>query len=125
MIRVSHVHCRPSLQPPATVPSIRIHRHPECARCARIARMHDRFDLLGRVETTTETPPTGPLRMGEIVVEDCATGHIAHGLDAFRLIVAAIPFYAPARLLLLSPRMRDRIVRDLAGCDDGACAVPE
>lgn len=100
-----------------------IYRHPDCARCARIARMHARFDWLGRVETTTATPPTGPLRMGEIVVEDRASGVVARGADAFRLITQAIPIYAPARLLLGIPGVRARIEREMGGCDDGACAV--
>ena len=85
--------------------------------------MHERFDWLGRVETTTATPSTGPLRMGEIVVEDRTTGRVARGVDAFRLIVRAIPLYAPARLLLPIPAVRARIERDMGGCADDACDV--
>ena len=102
---------------------ILIYRHPDCARCARIARTHHAFDLLGRVEDTTETPPTGPLRMGEIVVEDRASGKIERGAEAFRLIARAVPVYAPARLLLMLPWFRSYIEREMGGCDDGACEV--
>ncbi len=54
--------------------AIRLYRHPECERCAGYARMHHRFDWLGRFEDTTETPPTGPLRVGKIAVQDLRTG---------------------------------------------------
>jgi hypothetical protein len=36
---------------------IRIYRNPACARCARMARMHQRLDWLDRVEVTTQPPP--------------------------------------------------------------------
>lgn len=103
--------------------NIVIYRHPDCARCARIARAHHAFDLFGRIEDTTETPPTGPLRVGQIVVEDRETGVIKEGSEAFRLITTAVPFYAPARLLLRFPRFRSYIERELAGCEDGSCEV--
>lgn len=103
---------------------ILIYRHPDCAKCARIARTHHAFDLLGRVEDTTETPPTGPLRMGQIVVEDRASGRIEQGAEAFRLITRAVPFYAPARLLLKLPRFRSYIETEMGGCNGVACDVP-
>lgn len=102
---------------------ILIYRHPDCARCARIARVHHLFDLRGHVEDTTATPPTGPLRRGEIVVADRATGTIHAGAAAFDRICRAVPFYAPLRLLLRVPRFRARIERELSGCDDGSCGV--
>ena len=102
---------------------ILIHRHPDCARCARIARTHHAFDLFRNVADTTESPPTGALRMGEIVVQDRASGRIAQGAEAFLLITRAIPLYAPARLLLKLRTFRSYIEREMGGCDDGACAV--
>lgn len=102
---------------------ILIYRHPDCARCARIARTHHAFDLFGRVEDTTEAPPTGPLRMGEIVVQDRASGRIERGAEAFRLITRAVPLYAPARLLLGMSWFRAYIEREMGGCSDGACEV--
>lgn len=104
---------------------ILIYRHPDCARCARIVRTHHAFDLFGNVEDTTETPATGPLQRGEIVVQDRASGRIAQGAEAFRLITHAIPLYAPARLLLKLRKFRSYIERELGGCDDGACALQQ
>ena len=43
---------------------ITIYRHKDCARCAKISRVHTFFDWLGRVECSTEEAPSGPLRMG-------------------------------------------------------------
>jgi hypothetical protein len=105
------------------MPRIRIYRHPDCARCARIARMHDRLDWRGHIETTAATPRTGPLRMGEIVVEDLATGAIRRGAEAFDLICRQVPLYTPARWLLRVPAFRRRVEADLSGCADGACEV--
>lgn len=102
---------------------ILIFRHPDCDRCARIARTHQRFDLFGRISNTTETPPTGPLQMGEIVIEDRASGELKRGIKAFRLIVRAIPFYAPIRLLLRLPQFRAFIEREMGGCDGEACEI--
>lgn len=55
--------------------AVRLYRHPECERCAGYARMHHRFDWLGRFEDTTQTPPTGQLLVGEIAVQDLRTGN--------------------------------------------------
>jgi hypothetical protein len=104
--------------------AILIHRHPDCARCARIARAHHLFDWLDRVEDTTEPPRSGPLRMGEVIVEDLRTGGLHGGAEAFGLICRQIPLYAPARVLLRFPAFRRRVDLDMGGCDDGACGVP-
>ena len=47
-----------------------IHRHPDCARCARYARMHRRLDWLDRVDDSTRSPFERPMRIGEVVVGD-------------------------------------------------------
>ena len=105
------------------MPHIRIYRHPDCARCARLARIHHALDLFGRVESTTQTPPTGALRMGQIVVEDRASGVVESGVGAFRLMTRAIPFYAPGRLLLAFSGFRSFVEREMGGCADGACEI--
>lgn len=61
--------------------------------------------------------------MGEIVVEDRASGRIAQGVEAFRLIIQAVPVYAPAHLFLKLPWFRAYIEREMGGCDDGACEI--
>ena len=65
--------------------AIRLYRHPDCQRCAGYARMHHRFDWLGRFEDSTAAPPTGELRVGEIAVQDLQTGITLKGIACFRL----------------------------------------
>lgn len=101
--------------------AIRLFRNPNCAKCARIARLHEKFDWRDRLEVSTETPRTGPLRMGEIVIEDLAAGTISHGAEAFNLLCRHIPLYAPFRLLVGIPVFRRYIDREMSGCADSAC----
>ncbi len=49
---------------------IRVYRNPECAKCARFARVLPFVDWFHRVDASTETPRTGALRLGEIAVEE-------------------------------------------------------
>ena len=103
---------------------ITIYRNKDCARCAKIARMHKRFDWLDRVAVSTDLPPTGqPLRMGEIVVVDARSGEVAHGVEAVRAIFRQIPAYVPLRPFLRVPFIARRVDAEVRGCDDGACAV--
>lgn len=104
---------------------ILLYRHPDCARCARIARTHRLFDWRGRFADTTAVPPTGPLRLGEIVVEERATGRVLRGADALDRLCREIPAYAVLRPFLRMPAVRARVDREMAGCDSVACAAPE
>src|SRR5437870_4620358 len=61
---------------------IRVYRNPNCARCAKFAKVARFFDWLGRLDHFTEAPKTGPLRIGEVVVEDLSKGQIFRGADA-------------------------------------------
>ncbi len=103
---------------------ITVYRNPYCEKCRKFARMHQTFDWLHRVEMSTETPPTGPLQMGEIVVEDHKTGDIIRGVDAVRRIAREIPIYAPFRLLLRIPAVARYVDKDVRGCADGSCELP-
>ena len=60
-------------------------------------------DWFGKVDPSTDTPRTGPLRMGEVVVEDLSNGQIHRGADGIELIARNIPAYLPLRLLLKVP----------------------
>lgn len=103
---------------------IRIYRHPECRRCARIARTHHRLDWLDRIEDTTVPPPgRAPVRMGEIVVEDLRSGRLLEGLDALRAIWRQVPAYLPLLPLLAIPPLARRADADVRGCT-GACELP-
>ena len=104
---------------------IRIHRNPGCAKCARYACLHERLDWFGRVENSTAVPPTGPLAMGEVVVQDLRSGRVLQGVTAARRIAAEIPLYAPFRLLLRIPAIARAADREMSGCNDGsACELP-
>jgi hypothetical protein len=103
--------------------SIRIYRNPDCAKCARYAAAHRFFDWAGRVEISTQTPRTGALRLGEVVVETLDTGAILRGAEGFAEICRAIPLYAPLRILLRVPAFRALVDRDMRGCEDKACSV--
>jgi len=94
---------------------IRIYRNPDCARCAKIARFHKRLDWANRVELSVSTPRTGPLALGEIVVEDLSSGEMLVGFDAFAAICRAIPAYFPFRLLFGFHSFRQRVASEISG----------
>ena len=104
---------------------IRIYRNPDCAKCARYARLHERLDWLGRIENSTATPASGPLALGEVVVEDLVTGELLHGAAALAAICRQIPAYAPMRVLLKIPMARRAADKEMAGCNDGSCELPQ
>ena len=104
---------------------IRIYRNPACAKCARYARLHERLDWLDRIENSTATPASGSLAMGEVVVEDLATGALLHGAEAAKRIAREIPAYAPFRLLLKIPAVRRAADKEMTGCNDGSCELPQ
>ena len=105
--------------------AIRIYRNPDCAKCARYARMHERLDWLGRVKVSTGLPPGyRPLLPGEVVVQRLVDGELLHGAAAFAEICRQIPAYALLRPLLLIPALRRAVDREMAGCDGAACVLP-
>jgi hypothetical protein len=104
--------------------TIRVYRNPDCRRCARYARLGNVLDWRDRLETSTATPKTGPLRPGEIVVEELANGNFHRGAAALDLIARQIPLYAPIRLLLWFSSFRRYIDRELSGCDSATCEIP-
>jgi hypothetical protein len=107
------------------VKRLTIYRNKDCVRCARIARFHKLFDWLGRLESSTETPRTGPLRLGEIAVEDARTGEMIQGVEAVRAVFRQVPAYLPFLPLLYVPFIARKVDREVRGCDDGSCAVPQ
>jgi hypothetical protein len=102
---------------------ITVYRHKDCARCARIAHFHKLFDWLNRVHSSTDTPLTGPLRLGEIAVEDARTGEVTQGVAAVRKIFRQIPAYWVILPLLYIPFVARRVDQEVRGCADGSCAV--
>ena len=53
----------------------------------------ERFDWFGRYEDSTRSHPIGPLSLGEVVVQDLASGQIYPGVEGFRLLSQHIPAY--------------------------------
>jgi hypothetical protein len=103
--------------------TIRVYRHAGCATCARFARVAQFFDWLDRVVHSTETPKTGPLHLGEVVVEELSSGRILKGVEGMDLIWRNIPIYAPFRLLLMVPSFRRYLERHVGGFEDNASEV--
>jgi hypothetical protein len=100
-----------------------IYRHPECGKCARMARVHRLFDWFSRVAVVITTPPTGPLQMGEIIVEDLSTGRFLAGVEGLKLICRQIPLYWLLLPLLRIPAVRARADRETRGCTSGSCQI--
>lgn len=103
--------------------TVRLYRHPDCARCARFARWHRRLDWLRRFEDSTGLSPVGPLRMGEVVVLDLRHDTALHGADGFALLCRQIPAYWPLLPLLRIPALRRRVEREFTGCTDASCSL--
>jgi hypothetical protein len=102
---------------------IRVYRNPDCAKCARFAKVAQFLDWFDRVDLSTETPKIGPLRLGEVVVEELESGRIFGGARGMELIWQNIPAYAPFRLLLWLPAFRRYVEREVSGCDREADKV--
>jgi len=102
---------------------IRVYRNANCAKCARFAGILPFIDWFGRVDASTEAPNTGPLRLGEVVVEELASGRILGGANGIELISRHIPAYAPLRLLLRVPAFRSYVEQEVSGRDGDACVV--
>ena len=98
--------------------AIRLYRHPNCAKCARISKVHQFFDWRDRLEVSTATPKTGALRLGEIVIEDLASGRVFRGADAFALLCRTIPLYRPIGALLRLSSFRRYVDKEMSGCAD-------
>mgnify|MGYP001552041526 CR=1 FL=1 len=102
-----------------------IYRHPECRRCARFARVHHALDWLGRLATSTDVPPGGPLVPGRIAVVDLATRRRVGGAEAFALICRQVPAYWPLLALLGIPAARRRFAREFdPGATEGCQPAP-
>ncbi|PTY03858.1 hypothetical protein DB347_21795 [Opitutaceae bacterium EW11] len=85
--------------------------------------MHHAVDWFNRIADTTATPPTGPLRMGEIVVEDLRTHRTLQGAEALALVYRQAIAYWPLIPLLWVPAIRARLDREVRGCADGGCQI--
>jgi len=62
-----------------------------------------RLDWFRRIEFVADTPASGPVMPGAVVVQDLRTGAWYHGVEALRRICAEVPLYWPAGLLLSVP----------------------
>ena len=103
--------------------AIRLYRHADCAKCAGYARLHHRLDWLNRFEDSTGMSSVGPLRLGEVVVQDLRSGTTLRGAAGFTLLCRQIPAYWPLLPLLRIPAVRRRVEREFSGCTDNGCAL--
>lgn len=103
--------------------AIRVYRHAQCTKCARFAKVAHFFDWLDRVDLSTETPKTGQLRVGEVVVEELSDGCILKGAEGIERIWQNIPAFAPFRLLLRVPSFRRYVEKGVSGCEGDACEI--
>jgi hypothetical protein len=85
--------------------------------------MHHALDWFNRFEDSTATPPSGPVRMGQIVVQDLSTGVVHGGIECFRLLCRNIPAYWPIIPLTYFPLIRRMIENDIGGECGGACDI--
>jgi hypothetical protein len=68
-------------------------------------------------------PRTGPLRVGQIVVEDLRTGEILSGARAVEAIFRQVPAYWPVLPLLKIPFIRRKAAADADACKNDACST--
>jgi hypothetical protein len=105
--------------------TIRVHRNPDCPKCARYARWHLRLDWLDRVETSTATPQGhAPLRIGEVIVEDRRDFTLHESAAAFALLAHAVPACWPLLALLPIASVRRAVEREMRGACDQSCGLP-
>ncbi len=93
--------------------TVRVYRHPDCARCARYAARHRRLDWLDRFEDSTEPPAAGPVRKGRIAIQNLRSGAYFHDAAGFTYLFSQIPAYWPLLLLMWLPPLRRRMEREL------------
>ena len=98
---------------------LRIYRRPDCAKCAKIAKLHRVFDWRKRLDISTATPPTGPLRMGETVVENLIDGTFLRGAAALAAVCREVPAYPPMGWIfkwpLIGPALARYVDREMSG----------
>jgi hypothetical protein len=100
-----------------------IYHHPECQKCARMAGWHQLFDWFNRIAVITTPPPSGPLQIGEIKVEDLTTGRFLAGAEGLSLICRQIPLYWLLLPFLSIPAVRTLADRATRGCTKGSCQI--
>lgn len=103
--------------------TLRVYRNPHCARCARFEKINHFLDWLNRLDFSTDTPPTGPLRMGEVVVDELSTGRIHRGVEGIEMVWQNIPLYMPLLPLLRIPIFRRYVDREVRGYDGDECDI--
>jgi len=105
--------------------TLRVYRNPHCAKCARFAKVSHFLDWLDRLEPSTETPSTGPLRMGEVVVEDLATGRMLRGAEGIEKVWRNVPALMLLLPLFWVPAFRRYVDREVRGCGGDECDITD
>ncbi len=94
-----------------------------CKECEKQANSTSSLDWLHRFEISTDTPPTGELKIGDIAVLDKAKGKIYTGGYASRVICLNIPIYYIIGLLMYLPPIFKLIDKNKVGCNGESCDI--
>ena len=94
----------------------------ECNDCARQAAQTSKLDWLNRIKVSTETPPTGELEKGDIVLISNEGKAYTSGY-ATRTICLNIPIYFLIGILLYFPPFLKLMSKGKAGCNGDSCEV--
>jgi hypothetical protein len=105
------------------MPSVKIYYNKDCSDCRKIAAMHRRFDWFRKLETSTEIPPTGPLQLGQIAIQNLKSGEFVSGVEGFRLICRQVPLYLPFVPLTYLPFIAKKYAANIVGCQDDSCST--
>lgn len=105
--------------------AITLYRHPDCERCRRAEQIYQVFDWFHRIEYTSATPGSGPLRLGEVAVYDRRREQWLRGIAAIRRAMSQVPLFWIAVPFTYMPGIRQRIDQQARGCEGEACNLPD
>ena len=94
----------------------------DCKECEGQSVLTAKLDWLNRVHLSTETPPTGELEQGEIVVIS-KDGKIYTEGYALRIICLNVPLFYIFGLLLFLPPILKAASKGKAGCNGASCEI--
>jgi hypothetical protein len=107
-----------------TMPKYRLYYCADCSVCKKRAGMAAKLNWLRRVEFSTSNPASGPLKPGQVVLENLRTGRLYHGDDVMPKMSLQIPLLFPIGLLMSLPGVGRLMGRDnRSECEDGSCSI--
>ena len=101
--------------------SIKLFYSASCEDCTKLAKQTKKLDWFGKVELSTEVPPSGPLNLGNIAVYHYRSNRVYTGVYATRKVCMYVPAYFIYGLILYFPPIRRFVGRGQVGCNGNAC----